>query len=427
MIQFSNSIINENDKDMHIFSIYSNSKEKLDSGILFLKEGLQNNEAVLLVTDEISKEEAIVKFKEIFKNDLQIDDYLKKGIITILTSNEWYFSNNEFDLERMIKKWKIAVSDVLSINTKDKNDVNIQNNNFKNNNSNKEINNNNNNNKIIFDTHFPVKIKRLRAFCDMKCFYERGFNDILINYESVGDRINPFPLYSLYAYESSFISNLNPQIFKTLVQHHEIVRENNHNVLINPSSKMHILLLYKNDNELDKAISTYINEGLKKGQICIYGTFLPLDDQTNKEFISSINNYKENVENGKLILIDLSSYYINAMIGNFEPFEQIIQEALDKIDKVNSNDLQINQKDKKDNSMRFAGICTTLLFKNKHFEECLNLEKWWHKKQFRGSTLCVYPKELLDQYPYDIYFSEIYHNHHIVVDSNGKLIPKYMD
>lgn len=420
MAQFSGNAIKDNSNDLHIFSIYSDPKEKLESGFMFLKEGLQNNEAVLLVTDEITKEEAIKRFKEICKNELPINDFLKKGIITILSGSEWYFFEDKFDLGKMIQKWKIAVGEVLAI---DNNKTNVQKI------INTEINSaekeNNNTNKNIHTSSLSTgKIRRLRAFCDMKSFHERGLNDMLLNYESSGDKKFPFPLYSLCAYESSFISKLNPEIFKTLVKHHEKMYENNYNALVNPSSNMHIMLIYKDDNELDNAITTYINEGLKKGQICIYGTFSSINEKLSQYLASSILNYKENIEKGNLILIDLSSFYINAMIGNYEPFEKIEYEIMNKIN-VNNNEVDKN-KDQY-NAMRFSGICTALLFKNKHFAECIQLEKWWHQKSLKGSTLCAYPKALFNQYPFDIYVPKIFHYHHIVIDTNGKLVSKYME
>jgi len=43
----------------HTFSIYSNSQEKLDAGFQFLIEGLEKDESILFVTDDLSKEEII--------------------------------------------------------------------------------------------------------------------------------------------------------------------------------------------------------------------------------------------------------------------------------------------------------------------------------------------------------------------------------
>ena len=62
-----------------------------------------------------------------------------------------------------------------------------------------------------------------------------------------------------------------------------------------------------------------------------------------------------------------------------------------------------NDKKRMDKHIRLVCDCNEFLFKNKHFEECINLEKWWHQKPFEGSFLCPYSKSLIDQFPYYYY------------------------
>ena len=50
---------------------------------------------------------------------------------------------------------------------------------------------------------------------------------------------------------------------KTLIKIHSLLRTEN-NVLVNPSSDtQHVLLLYRDKNDLEKAKVSYINEGFK--------------------------------------------------------------------------------------------------------------------------------------------------------------------
>lgn len=44
------------------------------------------------------------------------------------------------------------------------------------------------------------------------------------------------------------------------------------NVLLNPPTSSHIILIYENQYDLDNAIATFINEGLRKEQICVHAS-----------------------------------------------------------------------------------------------------------------------------------------------------------
>ena len=81
---------------------------------------------------------------------------------------------------------------------------------------------------------------------------------------------------------------------KTLIKIHSLLRTEN-NVLVNPSSDtQHVLLLYKDKNDLEKAIVTYINEGLKRDQLCIHSSVNLVSDNQIKNFELLINDYQEN-------------------------------------------------------------------------------------------------------------------------------------
>ena len=68
------------------------------------------------------------------------------------------------------------------------------------------------------------------------------------------------------------------QDVNTLINVHKLERKYD-NVLASPTTKKkHILLLYEEQDELDKAIVTYLNDGLARGQFCIYITFKPLNE-----------------------------------------------------------------------------------------------------------------------------------------------------
>ncbi len=388
----------KSDAVSHAFSIYSNSQEKLDAGFQFLIKGLENDESILFVTDDLSKEEVVERLKEVCQNRFNISTLVNDGIITILSSTQCYFSGDILEMGRLSASGGNTVSKNLPPIRKDT-----------------EIENDNNSQSGHFILPMDSK-KRFRAFYDMKPFFEKKYYEALLNYESTQKGVSS-PAYTLCAYEIGLMQEISPEAFRKLVKNHTLINEMNYDVLITPSNNMHVILLYDKQDDLDKAISAYINEGLMRGQICVHASVSLANEGYIENFSSQITNYQENLEKGNLVVVDLVPFYVNAMVGNLESFNKLKEEI---ISKANSD---TNRKDK---HIRLTADCATLLLKNKHFEECINLENWWHKKPFDGSHVCPYPKSLLDQYPFNAFLSRLIHNHDIIVDSNRKLIHEYM-
>jgi MEDS: MEthanogen/methylotroph, DcmR Sensory domain len=387
----------KDDSISHTFSIYSNTQEKLNAGFQFLIEGLENDESILFVTDDLSKEEIIEKLKKICQYRFNISALVNNEVITILSSTQWYFSRNTLEMGNLSSFGGMTVSESLSPIHKDT-----------------KIDNEDD----IESSHFILPMdgkRRFRAFYDMKPIFERKYYEALLNYESTQKDASS-PTYTLCAYEIELMQEISPEAFKTLVKNHTLINEMNYDALITPSNNMHLILLYAKQDDLDKAISAYINEGLKRGQTCVHASVSLANEGYLENFSSQITNYQENIEKGNLIVIDLVPYYVNAMVGNLESFNKLKEEMI----KANRD---TNRKDK---HIRLTADCATLLLKNRHFEECINLENWWHEKPFDGSYLCPYPKSLLDQYPFNAFLSRLIHNHDVIVDSNGKLIHEYM-
>ena len=91
-------------------------------------------------------------------------------------------------------------------------------------------------------------------------------------------------------------------------------------LLINPPNEKHIVLVYDDPDVLDASIADYINEGLKRGQFCVYATIHVRDDGYADKFHSLITDYDENVKKGNLLIADLAPLYISALIGDMKPF-----------------------------------------------------------------------------------------------------------
>jgi hypothetical protein len=173
-----------------------------------------------------------------------------------------------------------------------------------------------------------------------------------------------------------------------------------------------MILLYENQSDLDNAIATYINEGLKREQLCVLASVNLNNKDYLQNFSSQITNYQENIEKGNLMIIDLTVYYVKAMIGDLSPFDKLKEKI------INFANKDSNRKDK---HVRLTADCATLLFKNQHFDECILLEEWWHQEHFQGSYVCPYPKGLVSQFPYKIYLSRLFHQDDLIICKNERL------
>lgn len=196
-----------------------------------------------------------------------------------------------------------------------------------------------------------------------------------------------------------------------------LYQKSNENVLLDPPTGSHIILIYENQYDLDNAISTYINEGLKRGQMCVHASVSLTNRGYLDTFSSQITNYQENLEKGNLKLVDLAPYYVDAMVGNLESFDKLKNELISGAEQ---------DKNRVNNCIRITGDCAMLLLKNKHLDPCILVEEWCNQNPLEGSYLCPHPGSLLSQFPIKAYISKLFHSHDIIIDSNGKLIPEYI-
>jgi len=382
----------------HIFAIYPNRQEKLKSAFKFLKDGLLNNEAILLITDEISKEEAITRMEKEY-SEFDISNLLEKGVITILSTAQWYFINNSFDGDRTQIKWKKAVEESLL------------------------------NNVLIVNPAEKGKVNGLRAFGDTKSFFNKdrllgmdkknsfSYVDKLVEYECSLEKRFPFPLNVICAYEEEDIIQLNTVQLKSLMEHHSIFQKDSIKELVDPLQDSHIILLYENQQELNDALIMYINEGLEQGQLCVFATVLLHNNDFFTNISHRIRNFENNIKNENLILVDMANYYVQAMIDNFEDFDKFKSELMERVK---------NDKKRKNKQIRLVNDCNEFLLKNKHYEESINLEKWWHNKPFGGSYISHYPKSLFEKFPFNYYLIRLFHNDDIVIDSYGNFLLDYV-
>lgn len=134
----------------------------------------------------------------------------------------------------------------------------------------------------------------------------------------------------------------------------------------------HIMLLYESNDKRNTTTIDYINEGLKNDYFCIYAS-VDIDDFKGISLIDSLSsriiNYEENVQNGNLKFINFKPSYESVLKGDYTLVEELKSELEYILDKRLSEG-------KKEKILIFADAACCLS-ENRHFSECIDLEKWW--------------------------------------------------
>jgi hypothetical protein len=170
----------------------------------------------------------------------------------------------------------------------------------------------------------------------------------------------------------------------------------------------HMLMFYDDEQQRDREILRFINEGLEAGDLCIYGTIYTRDEDYFQSLSSRIIHYEENVKKGNLLVVDFTPFYIAAMSCDLAPYEKV------------QNQLESMFRDRKDLRVRYIGDATGFLFKNMHFDECVMVERWWQTNRIKEvTTLCVFEKSLVDKYPFNYQLQRVLENHDVAIDVSG--------
>ena len=134
----------------HVIAVYHNKEEKFNEALAFLRDGLQRNELIMLLTTDLTKDEICAKMRTEWKVD--VTKLESKGDIIIRTTEEWYFPDGVPNIQRTMALWSTLVEN--SIN----------------------------------------KGKRgLRVFGDMVAFFKNGFSKELFDYELYLEQRFNFP------------------------------------------------------------------------------------------------------------------------------------------------------------------------------------------------------------------------------------------
>ena len=374
----------------HILGVFSSPQRKIEEGLEYLRiEFEDKNEAIFMVTDELTKDEVrneIIKKWKISSAD-ELADLEKNGIINIKSARKLYFSSNIIDRDKIVKQYSNLTNKAIE------------------------------------------KGKRgLRVFVDTRIFFERGYEKYLIEFEKSFSPSYDLPLKVICAYDSDDFKKLDQQSRKILFDHHNLHLTNNlfRNIFDDSSFNLdltgHICMYYENESQSSSFVSItnngllrYIDEGLQQNQLCVYLSMHNLEKDHPKIIISQIPNIKKSKEKNFMVIKNSDDYYINAACDNLKPFETLKKEIFEKAILGNKKEIRI--------------ICDipNFLFNNKHFDQCIALEEWWDEtieelNKIHGlsvSLLCLYNTNNFQNSPFKYHRYRINNNHSIICDSEG--------
>jgi hypothetical protein len=165
----------------HIIAVYPSKEEKFNEAFAFLKGGLERNEAVVMTTTDMPKDEIRKRMEAEWK--LNVVKLESSGDVIIRTTEETYFPDGIPNIQRTIALWTTLVENCLS------------------------------------------KGKRgMRVFGDMSAFFKSGFTKELLEYESCLEQRFNFPIIGICAYDSKDIDkNLTLEQIRQLQQQHNTI------------------------------------------------------------------------------------------------------------------------------------------------------------------------------------------------------------
>ena len=83
-------------------------------------------------------------------------------------------------------------------------------------------------------------------------------------------------------------------------------------------------------------------------------------------------------------------------------------------------------KGREDKHVRIVADCAPFRYQNKQFDECDELEEWWHQRPIEGSYLCPYRKSLGDTFPYDYHRYRVFANHDTIIDEHAQIMGSFI-
>jgi hypothetical protein len=201
--------------------------------------------------------------------------------------------------------------------------------------------------------------------------------------------------------------------------------------VFDPTSRsQHVMLLYHNNSDRNLASVNYINQGLKEKQLCVYASVDATNSSHLQKISLQINNYNDNINKRNLVIVDLNPFYDSALVGDLTPFKKFKMQLLQELKK--------RGKDHK--GVLIVADCADYLSRNKHFEKCNQVEKWWQdvyvewvqgqeqaqqQENYSINIICPHPGFILNRHPFDQYRDQISRNHSTTIDTSDCIFADY--
>jgi len=199
------------------------------------------------------------------------------------------------------------------------------------------------------------------------------------------------------------------------------------NVINLSSCSHHVMLLYNDYSDRELASIKYINQGLQEKQLCIYAS-VDADYTSHLSKISwQIKDYEQNIIKRNLIILNLKPFYDSSLAGDLTPFEEFYIQLQQ----------ELKHRDGK-NGVLIVADCADNLFRDKNFDQCNIVEKWWQDVYIKWlqqqektraqdqnhiiNVICPHSGSLLSKHPLDQHKNQLSHNHSIIIDTAGYLL-----
>ncbi|HET7391875.1 MAG TPA: HAMP domain-containing sensor histidine kinase, partial [Nitrososphaeraceae archaeon] len=160
-------------------------------------------------------------------------------------------------------------------------------------------------------------------------------------------------------------------------------------------------------------------QGLREKQLCIYASVDAYDTSHLSKISQKINDYEENIIKRNLIILNLKPFYDSALAGDLTPFDEFYVQLQQEL-KLNRN-----------NGVLIVADCADNLFRDKHFDQCNIVEKWWQDVYIKWlqqhqnhvfNVVCPHSGSLLSRHPFDQRKHQLSHNHSVIIDIGGNTI-----
>ncbi len=167
----------------HVLVVYETPAEMIEQSLEFLKNGIINNEDVMIVTDampmDLVREKIAKEWKDVV---IDLDNLEQEGRITLHTFREWYMPDGKFNLQTAIAKLT----------------------------------------KKMQQTNEHGR-KGFRCVGDMNPFFDMGMTDEAVKYESTMEKNFNLPLIGFCAYTKDRFLRLDGKAVQLLNQCHSRV------------------------------------------------------------------------------------------------------------------------------------------------------------------------------------------------------------